>query len=187
VTFLAFSQTTDAGKPIVSKNKIPLTKNTLVLPKINADSIIIATETARINGLDKVFRFGFEHNVSVDFFQQAEKRNLPNGKILNQLVIHCPEALSINLIFSQFKLAKGSLLYISSLDGSDFVGAYTSLNNNDANVLGTELVYSERVVIELIEEKEAEGLSMLEIGRIVHGYLNAEELVEKALGGFWEL
>jgi lysyl endopeptidase len=183
VTFLAFSQTTDAGKPIVSKNKIPLTKNTLVLPKINADSIIIATETARINGLDKVFRFGFEHNVSVDFFQQAEKRNLPNGKILNQLVIHCPEALSINLIFSQFKLAKGSLLYISSLDGSDFVGAYTSLNNNDANVLGTELVYSERVVIELIEEKEAEGLSMLEIGRIVHGYLNAEELVEKALGG----
>ncbi len=183
VSGFTFGQMTDTGNPISTKGKVATTKNTLVLPSINADSIILANEQARIQNLDKVFRFGFEHAVDVDFYATSEKRILPNGQIYRQLVIACPNAVSINLIFNTFHLAKGSLLYMTAYDKTSFVGAYTSINNNEANVLGTELVYSDKVILELIESPENEGLSRLNIGTVVHGYLDADIMMEKALGG----
>jgi hypothetical protein len=183
VSGFSFGQMFDAGNPLSTKGKLSTTKNTLVLPAINADSIILANEQARLQNLDKVFRFGYEHVVDVNFFESSERRILPNGQVYRQLVISCPDAVSVNLIFSSFQLAKGSLLYMTAYDGSSFVGAYTSINNNDANVLGTELVYSDRVILELIESPESEGLSRLSIGTVVQGYLDADIMMEKALGG----
>ena len=124
-------------------------------------------------------RFGKEIEVNVDFMNEAETQVLPNGDVLRQLVVRSQGALSINLIFSRFELPAGARLYIFDKGEREFIGAHTSLNNNVNKVLGTELIHSDEVVIELIEPAAVAGSSVLWIGTVVHGFLDLEAELKK--------
>lgn len=176
------AQVSDLGLPETLKGKTPLPKSGLRLSEINTDSLILANEQNRLLNDDKVYRFGFEHEVQFDFFEQATKTMLPNGNRLSQWIVECPNALSVNVIFNRFTLASGTRLYLVNKELNQYVGAYTSLNNNSANVLGTDLLDGSKIVIEVIEPKEVIGQSTLHVGTIVHGYLPLEEMILKSFG-----
>lgn len=179
---LLVAQVSDLGLPETLKGKYPPPTAALVLPGINADSLIIAQEEQRIQRGDKSLQFGWEHAVSVNFFEVASQRELANGDRLSQLVVQCPDALSINLIFSEFRLAAGTRLYLVNTDQRSYVGAYTSLNNNAANVLGTDILDGSTLIVEVIEPQGVKGQSLLQLGTVVHGFLPLEEMVLKSLG-----
>jgi hypothetical protein len=86
------------------------------------------------------------------------------------------------LIFNQFELPAGARLYLVANDGNSYSGAYTSLNNNANKILGTELIYDQKAIIELVEPKAVVGKSILNLGTVVHGYKNLDNFMEKALG-----
>ena len=67
------------------------------------------------------------------------------------------EAISLNLIFDQFKLSEESYLYLYSSDKKELLGAYTSQNNNKQNSLGTDLIHDEEVIVELYEPNDEVG------------------------------
>jgi hypothetical protein len=133
--------------------------------------------------IDKSYRFGEEISVNTDIRKSANKLVLSDGGILYSYRILSNEALSLNLIFNQFNLTKGSLLYVYASDKSSFTGAYSFLNNNSDHVLGTNVVKSNDVVVELYEPKENVGTSQLVLSTIVHGFIDVDSHFEKALGG----
>ncbi|MBI1838288.1 MAG: T9SS type A sorting domain-containing protein [Flavobacteriia bacterium] len=170
-----FSQIKNLGTPFTFKEKIVKTKEFYSTPEVKASEQIALDELENQNSNLKMYRFGKEFNVSIDILNQASKTTLPNGDFLYQYGISCKNALSINVIFDAFKLADGVILYLADVDGKSYDGAYTSLNNNASNVLGTALVNSSKIIIEVYVPKSKVGQSIIHLGTIIHGYRDLDQ------------
>jgi V8-like Glu-specific endopeptidase len=175
------AQTSNLGKPYSFNSKVLLPKDKFVLPVINnVEKLNFYQEQASLTG-EKLMQYGEPFSCAIDIFEQATMSKLDNGINLYQFVIESKNAKSLNLIFDEFRLEEGTVMYILSADKKNFIGAYTSLNNNQANALGTELLYSEKIVVEIQEPINNEGKSRLKIGKIIHGFIHLDEFFEKDL------
>jgi lysyl endopeptidase len=168
------AQTEQLGQPVSWKGKVAFSKKTIDMPFVDNQAERIAEADRRANSYEKDLRFGLEQTVSIDVMQEAVSQTLPNGDVLRQLTIRSEGAISINLIFSGFELAKGARLYLFDKAKTEFIGAHTSLNNNVNHMMGTELIHADAVVIELIEPAAVAGTSTLVVGTVVHGFLDLE-------------
>jgi lysyl endopeptidase len=136
------------------------------------DAEALAAEDAVVDQYKEApYRFGVEHEV------HYTPENSGNWSISShssmatwQLGIECPGARSINLLFSTYKLPKGAKLFIWSTDREEYLGSFTSENNNENNLLATTVLQSGKIVVEYTLPLEAMGEGQLEIGQIVHGY-----------------
>ncbi len=126
-----------------------------------------------ITDLDKSapYRFGIEYNVNYNLqnsglwiFDDA------NNKATWFLGVQCNGAKSINFIFNQFHLVKGSEMFIWSGTRDEFIGKITEKNNSEARVLGTTLIHDDEAVIELSVPISRMHEVQLSLGTIVHGY-----------------
>lgn len=168
-------QTEQLGQPLSWNGKVPMAKKTIEMPMVDNQALQQAEMERRANSFEKNLRFGHEMEVNIDFMQEAEVKELPNGYVMRQLTLHSENALSINLIFSQFELVPGARLYLYDKEHKEYIGAHTALNNNTNKIMGTELIHSDNIVIELVEPAAASGQSTLTIGTVVHGYLDLEK------------
>jgi lysyl endopeptidase len=177
-TFFGFGQTMPGIFPPNFKEKIPTVKSRYILDKI--DNEVEKAKAHAINEatLDKIMRFGKEISSDIDFIAVSDKHIQPNGRILHQYGIKSKDALSVNLILEQFYLADGAHLFLTDPKTRKFIGAYTSENNNEAEVLGTELLASDDIVIVLDEPANALVPSRFRIKTIVHGFDNIETLAK---------
>ncbi len=173
-----FSQISNFGLPISYKDKFSKTKEFYQTPIVNAaDQILLDEHEQKLNGL-KMYRFGKEFPVSIDLISESKKTILHNGDCVYQFGIECKDAISINVIFDQFKLGKGVRVYLADVNEKSYDGAYTSLNNNSSNILGTDLIYTQKAIIEIFVPKESIGKSILHLGTIVHGYRDLNQLAK---------
>ena len=175
---VAFTQTSNLGKPLILSTKISPTKLYFQTPTINNQEEIAKSKREQSDSYEKIFRFGFEHEVAIDIFKVAEKSQLPSGDFVYQYGIACKNAISINLVFDQFYLEREVNLYLVSPKTEKFIGAYTSLNNNSSNMLGTEILYDEQIIIEVFVPKEKDGKSVLKLNTIVHGFQDINALAK---------
>jgi hypothetical protein len=169
----SFAQISDFGLPQTMRGKISKTKVFDEMPAVDAVAQINQDEQNRIDGIDKMYRFGVEHVVNINILSEASKQTLPNGDVVYQYGLFCPNAISINLIFNQFELPAGARLYLVANDGNSYSGAYTSLNNNANKILGTELIYDQKAIIELAKVLEKE----VDLEVIVEGHTDTDKLV----------
>lgn len=174
-----YSQTKDLGAPEIIRNEALKTNSFITQPAIDRAKEIQKDEA---DSFSRVYRFGVEQTVSIDVFEQAEKKTLPNGDQLYQLGIHCPNAVSVNLIFDHFELKNGTKMHLVSWNKNEYIGAYTSLNNNAAKQLGTDIVYDNKVIIEVVVPKNTVNSSTLYLSMVVSGYRDLDQLIGKALG-----
>lgn len=168
-------QTEQLGQPLSWNGKVTMAKKTIEMPLVDNQALTQAEMDRRANSFEKNLRFGHEHEVNIDFMQESEVKELPNGYVMRQLNVHSEGALSLNLIFSQFELVQGARLYLFDKEHKEFIGAHTSLNNNVNHMMGTELIHSDNIVIELVEPANTAGQSTLVLGTVVHGYLDLEK------------
>ncbi len=126
-----------------------------------------------ITDLDKSapYRFGIEYNVNYNLQNSgAWFFNEVNNKATWFLGVKCVGAKSINFIFDQFHLVKGSEMFIWSGTRDEFIGKITEKNNSEAQVLGTTLIHDDEAVIELTVPLSRMHEVQLSLGTIVHGY-----------------
>ncbi len=71
-----------------------------------------------------------------------------------------------------FFIPEGGSVHLYNKETEMVVGAYTEKNNNANNMLGSDLIKGETVVIEYFEPKEVVGQGRLLIGMVVHGYVD---------------
>lgn len=173
-----FGQTDPSFQPPNSKSKIPSVEAVFIAPKV--DNLVehnlakVAVEETE----DKMLRFGKELDVNVDFFSMAEQFVQPNGRTIYQLGISAKTAKSINLILNDFQLAIDARLFLTDRYAEEYIGAYTAANNNEARVLGTELIKSDFVYLVLDEPAFSSAPSTFTLATIVHGFVDLETLAK---------
>ncbi|MDR2972959.1 MAG: T9SS type A sorting domain-containing protein [Bacteroidales bacterium] len=136
-------------------------------------------EAERTAGMMKIGRrFGIEFEVEYDLHYSGTWTCLPDGGKLWRLGVECPEALSINLIFNRYRLPSGATLYIYSEDKHDKIGGFTDYNNQADNFFATDVVLSDKIVIEYYQPVNADFDGELRLATIVHGYRGPGEFTK---------
>ena len=166
--FFGFSQTTNKGEPaswsLNSNQKITKIEiSTIDIQKIveeDAINDLVAAKPYRIGVLTEI-DYGFESGVWT---------NLPNGDRFWRLNISSKDALNLSVNFDNFYLPEGARLYLYNNEKSDLQGAYTSINNNNSNILGSWFVDGDNLWIEYFEPSNVKGQGSLHLTNIIHGY-----------------
>ena len=174
----SLGQTDQTKLPPNRKSKIPTCDVIYTAEKVDNEAEIIASEENRALEGDKIMRFGKELDVALNFKELAQVSVLPNGRKIYQFGIDCQTAKSINLILIDFHLAEGANLFLTDRYSNNFIGAYTAANNNEADVIGTELLKTESVILVLDEPNNALEPSHFNINTIVHGFEDLDILVK---------
>ena len=165
----SFSQLSAGGTPpgfqFAPSGRLPIVS----MPAINIDSLL--SEDA-INEQHKgtPYRFGYNHMVNFNPQNSGKWTVLSNGDRIWQLDVKTPGSYTINLAFSNFKLAPGAKLFVYSKDHAQILGGFTSTNNSADKLFGTELIYGDEAVIEYYEPAAANGQSSFTLFRITQGY-----------------
>lgn len=170
---ISWTQITDVGLPEILRKSISKTQIYKELPAIDT--------SFKNPSRDKMVEYGKPIPLNLNVLEFAKKDTLQDGSIVYQFGFWCKKAISINVVFSQFKLKQGSTLYLVGATKNTYIGAYTSLNNNDSHYLGTDLIYDEKVIIELKEPLKNRNSSMLTLETVVHGYQSIERILKRKL------
>lgn len=171
ISALTFGQLSYGGEPFNwTEKRLDSTIPTITTEALDMDLI---TAQDAINDREKSipFRFGIEHEVDYSIENSGRwTTDEKSGMEIWQLAIHCPEAKSINLTFSQYSIPKGGKVFIWSADRQQFLGSFDHQNNEDSGMLATGVIHSDRVVVEYITPSQLKEKTKLSIGQIVHGY-----------------
>ena len=176
ILFQFQSQVKDLGEPLSWTTKQTTFQSVpkIVLPNFNLSDQLIS-DSSYYSGEMKPFKFGKEYDVDINFFENSKVFNLNEG-VLRLIEINSKNAVSINIIFDKFYLEKGSYLYLHNKSYNFYLGAYTSENNNSQNILGTDLIKGDKIIIEFFEPNNNIGKSNLHLSKIIHGYKDIDNL-----------
>ena len=177
---LIFGQTKDLGDPPSWWRK-PFLANSPVTELPSFDVQRYLREDA-LREAEKIgpYRFGHDHYRNDDLSNAGLWTELNSqGDRIWRITYYSPEAYSLNFIFDEYDLPQGAALYLyNDQDRRHLLGAYTSENNNEDRVLGTELVAGDRITLEYYEPASVRGLGRLKIGRVIHAYKNVQEYAQ---------
>ncbi len=176
------AQTVNTGPPVswvkAGMNDVPAVK----MPAF--DLAAMQAEDA-INDEYKVgpWRFGKNHEVNLNLNNSGVWETLNSGDRVWRLALRSEGAMTINVIFDEFYVPEGATIHMYDKDRTNLLGAYTSINNNDARVLGTELVHGDHIIVEYFEPAYVAGQGSLTIGTVTHGYRSLAKRAQYLLKG----
>lgn len=134
------------------------------------DQAALAAQDA-VNDQDKSipWRFGKNHAVSLDLDNAGTWTVLEDGTRLWRLGLECPNALSVNFEFHDFRPAPGGKVFVMDEFGG-YIGAFTTANDpTHSGVLGVQALKGQRIMVEY--SVPAQGpRGNLRIGQVTHGY-----------------
>jgi hypothetical protein len=116
------------------------------------------------------YRFGQNLYVDLNPENSGVWDKLYDGSKLWRLGIISKGAVSINLAFYPYRLPKGSRLFVYTPDGTDVIGAFSELNNQEDGYFATTLVRGDRIIIEYYEPVKVDFPGVLNLWRVTHGY-----------------
>ena len=168
-----YAQLSTGENPVsFNLHQIQWRASAVTMPELNLATINKEDSIDNENGMPP--RFGYPHKVNLNLENAGEWKVLPNGDRLWNLIITCPGAKSINLLYDKYWLPKGAKLFVYSKDKTRTIGAFTSRNNKGAKDelrgFATGLVYSDTVVVEYFEPKDVSYNGVVSIAYVVQGY-----------------
>ncbi|MEX2349449.1 MAG: T9SS type A sorting domain-containing protein [Flavobacteriaceae bacterium] len=179
--FIASAQVTNDGSPESWKLKNVKSIESIKMPKFDLQAL--QDEDAVYDGQgDRPWRFGKEFTVNHTLQNAGEWIDLDNGDRIWRIRYQSNGAVTMNFLFQDFYLPRGSKIYLYNDDKSDILGAYDHNQNNSERTLGTWLVDGDDVWIEYYEPAKVNGQGILQIGKVVHGYRTQSNFaIEKGL------
>ena len=182
---LTVGQTTNLGGPISWKGKFQKGENVpvYVMPGFDLESTL-AEDEIRDAAKDAPWRFGHKYSTNISMENSGLWTVLPSGDKIWRVEIECPGASTVNVLMENLFIPEGAFMYLYDAEKTNKIGAFTSRNNTNSGLLGTELIHGERIVVEFFEPKSVKGQSRLTITDVVHGYRSLNTIqgqLEKAL------
>lgn len=152
------------------------------MPAIDVQALLSEDEHL-FNQNIKVLRFGYDHYVSLKPDNSGTWHTLDNGDMIWRLGISSPGAVSINLSFMNMNLPEGCKLYVYNEAKNEHHGGFTQEHiTADDKMLGTELLYGDKVIVEMFVPQNALNTVSLEIWRVTHAYKDMRESFLRAFG-----
>jgi lysyl endopeptidase len=140
----------------------------ITLPDVDNSELI--KEADLIKGKNFPFRFGKSNEVDLSIKDGIWTKT--ESKAFWSLIIHSKNAFSLNIIFSELYLTKGSELYLYDEDGTMVYGPITSDYNFEGGKFLSDIIRGENLLIRIISSNEDGPKIKLGIRNIVHGFRN---------------
>jgi len=178
----ASAQISEGGAP-PSFDKLSLSAPaTVILPPVDVRALLDEDARDRKTGLP--FRFGQPFDVDYTLDNSGTWDDLADGGRVWRLMIRCPGAYSINLLYDTYRLPPGARLFVYDDSRQMVLGAFTERNNKDHFKFATAPVKGDVTIVEYYEPAEVRGLGKISISRVVHGYRNVFFGGDKDVTGF---
>jgi hypothetical protein len=164
-----------AAAPGVLPPGLSLAKSSLdraervVLPEVDIRPLL-AEDRVRDAARDQPLRFARPIDVFYSSASTGTWQQLDNGSYLWRLRISSPGALSLNLGITRCELPAGARLWIYDRAGELVQGPYTAQDRTRDGALWTAMVLGDELVIEVHVASAARHDTVIEIGRVNHGY-----------------
>lgn len=124
-------------------------------------------------------RYSVYTEKNIDIIAQGSQTKLDNGTIW-RYTIECDNALSIGLIFKNYKLPQGAQLFIYNTNRSTIYGAFTHKNNKKHETLAIADFPGNELTLEYFEPNNAEFKGKLLLGSIGQAYKAISDLQLKS-------
>ncbi|MBK8339443.1 MAG: hypothetical protein IPK99_05280 [Flavobacteriales bacterium] len=105
---------------------------TVLLPAVDAQSLMAEDEVNAANGHVGPARFGVVHQTQFSMETHGSWHTGPGGVRIWQMAIECPEAMAIGITFTDYRLPEGARVFIHDEIGPSFRGGYTTASNSGA-------------------------------------------------------
>ncbi len=126
------------------------------------------------------FRFAINLPVNAGISPQLA---VGSGQMANDSIwlftIQSPGAKALTVYFDRFNIPPGGRLYLYNRERSNLLGAFTDLNNNDAEVFSTALIPGDQITLEYNMPAQTSGFPMLHISEIAYAYRGVPELTDR--------
>ena len=163
------AQVTNEGKPASWSLKIKSNVQAIILPSVDIQKIK-AEDDINDKTQTKPYRIGIPYTINYGLENAGTWAQLPNGDRVWRILFNSQNAVHLSVIFDKFYMPKGGKIYLYNENKTDLLGAYTDVQNNKKEVLGTWFVNGDKLWIEYFEPKEVKGQGKLNISSIIHGY-----------------
>ena len=132
-------------------------------------------ETLRLDSLNESdmrsgFHFAYKFMTDFNRYNSGITFTQPDGTKVWRLGIYSPKALSLNIMFSEYKIPEGAQVFIYNEDQTHILGSFNHLNNSDLNVLPIAPIDGERLIVEYQEPANVSFSGELTVGEVNHGY-----------------
>ena len=148
------------------------------IPLSVMENLPIVTEFTRLPPVDTALcdpgKLAQQNQFACPVYTDFDPRNsgqwidTPKGKVW-RLGIHSPQANSLYTVV-RFSLVAGATLFVYGPGYQDFRGAFTSANNNPANVLSIAPVRGDRLIVEINLPAHLDSPGTLEMTKVYHGF-----------------
>jgi len=127
------------------------------------------------------FRFGETLPVNLGLDNSGAWDTLQDGSKVWRLRIESLDALSMNLVFSEYTLEDGVELYVYNDDYFTVLGSFNALNNKANGEFAVYPVKGEAVNLELHVPAWAGDSTKLRVGEVIHGYKDVLQLMDQRM------
>ncbi len=172
-----YAQISLGGKPksaLLNKElSIPPIKK---MPTINLEALL---EEDEFNDelVDYPTRFAHSIPVDINLDNAGKWTTLDNGDRIWRITIESNDALSLNFLYSDFFLPKGSLFYIYNEEKTQTIGGFSTHNNKPHRKFATGIVKGDKITLEYFEPQAVEGEGSIAISHVNHAYRDVSQRV----------
>ena len=132
------------------------------------------TALKKVNHKNSPNTFGEAREINVSPLLNGTWESTKSGTSVWRQRIKSPNAYSLNLGFTEFRLEKGVSLYIYNKSKSEIFGPFTEKDNDDHLQLWTPMVSGDEIVIEVQGAPDAIAKSQLLISSINHDFVDVK-------------
>jgi len=167
ILFLFISVNLDAQKRFINQDVLPLSEDeTYLLPALDNAALKAQYST---NQKSKN-RFAEPRDVFVSPHSTGVWESTKSEVLIWRQAIKSPEAHSLNLGFTKFKLEGSAKLLIYNTEKSEVLGPFSKMDNDDHMQLWTPIVSGDEIIIELqVEAKDRQKIE-LELTKVNHDF-----------------
>lgn len=115
------------------------------------------------------YRFAVNIPVDLDINSAGSWVKSPDGTNIWRLTIKSPGAMALTLYFDQFQIPAGGKLFVYNPARTQWLGAFTSLNNNELSTFATGLIYGDQLTLEY-NAPAGMQLPLLHIFEVAYAY-----------------
>lgn len=149
--FLITAQPLSEGIPISFSSKEEIVKSQYHIP-FRGDIEELTREDVLFKEEGLPMRAGFSLPLSLNPKTDGEWIRNFNGYNIWRVQLNSPGAKALGIVMNDFFIPEGGALYIYKPDKSQLIGAYTSLHNNSEQVISTQFIEGESIIVEYQEK-----------------------------------
>lgn len=161
------AQVASKGTPASIELALESNVSQILMPLVDLRQMAIEDSMDALRG--RPMRFGKGHDVEFSARKHGVWEKTKDGRSVWRIGFKCPDALSVNLLYSSFKLPPGAKMYVYNEDRSYILGAFTSQNHKEDGAFSTGLVPGEITYVEYNAPESSPDPEIV-ISRVVHGY-----------------